>query len=382
MNFVVDYTAETGAFYEKLHFGTYAILGILPLMLFSRPIYLAGHDIGRFKALLRYCALLVLLIVFLLVTGRASSSGFLIDTYLVAGAAGLIVLAMNPAMRSTVGDVLLSINIASAVLAIFEAVTRTRIMPHVLNEEVFRPTGLAAHPLTLGMVCAASIGFVALTRWKNWVKVATILLLFVATAAAGARFALLLAGVEVLALLILVPWTRLSPRHERRAKFWTLLLTLGAGGALIAGLAAGGFLSRFSGGVVDENFYARTDIYKIFDFVTWREIMFGTDLNGILEIVNEKLNLPFIESTPVYLIFLFGAPLALLFSVIVLWLFWRILRHAPRAAWIGTATFMAAALSNNTLSSKTPVVTIFVVLILAYAGNATATRSASAAPAK
>ena len=93
---------------------------------------------------------------------------------------------------------------------------------------------------------------------------------------------------------------------------------------------------------------------------------FGADLDGILKIVNEKLKLPYIESTPVYLTFQLGAILALVFGAIVFWIFWRLLRHAPRPAWIGTAIFFAAALSNNTLSSKTPVVTIFVLLILAY----------------
>lgn len=365
MNAMVDYTSEGGALYEKLHFGTYAIFVLLPLVLFTRPVFLRGDEITKFRDLVRFCGMMLLLIVFMIATGRASSSGIFIDTYLVAGAAGLVVLAQNAGMRRLIGDVVLGISLLSALIGLVEAATRTRILPYGADEAVFRPVGLTDHPLTLGLMCAASIGFVALTRWPVWARVVAVLLLFVGTAAAGARFALLLAGAEVVALLVLVPWG-LSPAAERKAKFVALLLTLVVGAGLIAVLAAGGFLSRFSDGVVDENFYARTDIYRIFDYVGWKDILFGADLDAILKIVNEKLHLPFIESTPVYLTFQLGAILAVIFAGVVFWLLWRLLRHQARPAWIGTAIFLAAALSNNTLSTKTPVVAIFVVLLVAY----------------
>ena len=366
MNGLVDYTSDTGgALYEKLHFGTYAIFALLPLVLFTRPVFLRGDEIQKFRDLVRYCGLMLLLIVFMIATGRASSSGVFIDSYLVAGVAGLVVLAQNATLRRRIGDTVLVISVVSALIGVFEAATQTRVLPYAANEEVFRPIGLSDHPLTLGLMCAASIAFVAMTRWPVWLRIAAIFVLFVGTAAAGARFALLLAGAEVLVLLVIVPWN-LPPLAERKAKLAALIFTLVVGAGLIAVLAAGGFLSRFSDGVVDANFYARTDIYRIFDYVTWREILFGGDLNAILRIVNEKLNLPYIESTPVYLTFQIGAILALTFAGIVFWMFWRLLRHQPRPAWIGTAIFLAAALSNNTLSSKTPVVTIFVVLLCCF----------------
>jgi ABC-type multidrug transport system fused ATPase/permease subunit len=267
-------------------------------------------------------------------------------------------------------------------MGIFEAVTRIRLMPYPAGEEVFRPTGLTDHPLSFGLVCAATIGFVALTRWPVWLRVGAILLLFFATALSGARFSLLLACAEIVLMVVLLPWG-LPARSERKAKFGVLLLTLLGGVALIVVLAAGGFLARFEGGLVDENFFARTDIYKIFGLVSLNDILFGADLNAILKIVNDKLGLPYIESTPVYLTFQLGAILALVFAGIVFWLFWRLLRHQPRAAWIGTGVFLAAALSNNTLSTKTPVVAIFVVLLVAYMEAVPTVRPpASASPAR
>lgn len=370
MNSVMEYTTEFGSFYEKIHVGTYLILLLLPVALLSRPFFLEGHDIARFKDVVRYCLLMVALIVFLILTRRLSAGGLFVDTYLVAGAAGLIMLAMAPGARRFIGDGLLVLNIVSALIGIFEFATRSRLLPSQLVELTFRPNGLAGHPLNLGMVSAASLAFVALTSWKPWVKVLAMLILLVGTAAAGARFALVLAVLEVLALVLFVPWG-MPPRTERRAKLGTLVLVLVGGVGLFALLAAGGALERFEGGIVDQNFFARTDIYSIFGMVGWQDILFGSDMDAIMKIVNEKLKLPYIESSPVYFTFLLGAPVAIVVFALLFWIIWRLLRHVPRPAWIGTAVFLIAALSNNTLSSKTSVIALFVILILAYAPRRT-----------
>jgi hypothetical protein len=362
-----DYVSEGGAFYEKIHIGTYLLLMLLPVALFTRPVLLRGDEIVKFRDLVRFSGLLGLLIVFLVATGRAGSIGNLVDTYLVAGVVGLILLAQNPSYRRSLGDMVILINLLSAAIALFEVATRIRIFPYWEGEAAFRPIGLAGHPLTLGLLCATTIGFVPLTNWKPWVKIAAILLLFVATAAAGARLALMVATVEVIALLLLIPWTSLSRGAERKAKLAVLILVLLGGAVLLALLASGGLLSRFSGGVVDENFLARTDVYKVFDYVSWQDVMFGAESAEITRIVNDKLHLPFIESSLIDLTFQLGLVLAVPFALLVFWLIWRLLRHQPRAAWIGTAAFLLAALSNNTLSQKTAVVSVLVVLLVAYA---------------
>ena len=340
MDLVVDYTAEGGAFYEKLHFGTYAIFLLLPVVLFSRPFVLQGDEIGKFKALLRYSALMLGLILYLFASGRAGSSGFIIDTYLVAGAAGLLMLALNGDLRRALGDFTLAMLILSAVIGIFEAVTRHRLLPYNLEELQFRPIGLSEHPLALGALCATAIGFVALTRWRIWVRVAAIFMLFIGCAASGARFSLLLTGVEILALLLFLRWPRLTPRHERQAKIVVLLFFAVGGAALVAVLFAGGLLSRFSNTIFDENFMARVTIYQVFNYVSLEDIMFGMRADDLLCIVNEKLGLPYIESAPVVIILLLGLPLALVFTVLVFWMLLRLLRKAPLPAWIGTITFL------------------------------------------
>lgn len=379
MNMVVDYTAQGGSFYEKLHFGTYAIFLLLAFVLFSRPFLLRGDEIGLFKALMRYSALMFALVPYLFITGRAGSSGFIIDTYLVAGAAGLLMLALNADVRRALGDVVLGMAMLSAVIGTIEALTQHRLLPYGLNELQFRPTGLSAHPLALGALCATAIGFVPLTHWRIWVRVTAILVLLVGCAASGARAALILAALETLILLLFVPWPRLTPKHQRQAKSVVLLFALAVGAVLVTVLVSGGLLNRFSKTIFDENFMARVTIYQVFGLVSWKDILFGMNVDDLLAIVNEKLHLPYIESAPVVIVMLFGLPIALLFTALIFWFIFRLLRGAPMPAWIGTLTFLLASLSNNALSSKTPEITIIVVLLLAYRNPPVAAASAAVA---
>ena len=375
MDMVVSYTEEGGAFYEKLHFGTYLIFLVLPFALFGRPFTLRGDEIGKFKALLWFCLILVGFILVLFVTGRQGASVFLIDTYLVAGAAGLIALSLGPEARRMLGEFILFMLILSAVVGIGEAVTHRRLIPTDLVELSFRPLGLSEHPLALGALCATAVAFVALTQWRIWVRALAILVLFVGCAASGARFALLLTAAEIVLLIMFLPWPKLSQRHARSAKFIVLLLTMLGGAIMIGLLAAGGLLSRFSETLFDENFFARLTVYQAFALVGWQELIFGMPPAALLELVNTKLGLPFIESAQVVIGLTFGVPLALAFTALFAWILLRLLREAPLAARVGSVVFLLAALSNNTLSAKQPVITIIFVLLLAFGAQSRPARS-------
>eukprot|EP01035_Chromulina_nebulosa_P057784 gene57784-79170_t len=251
---------------------------------------------------------MLVLVPYLFIIGRAGSSGFIIDTYLVAGVAALVMLALDPGSRRALGDVVLVMLVVSAAIGIVEALTQQRFLPYALNEAQFRPIGLTAHPLALGAFSATAIAFVMLTRWRIWLRVCAVAVLFVGCAASGARFALLLGCAEVLALLLLVRWPHLPRRQEVVGKLIALLIVFVAGSVLLTVMFAGGLLNRFGGTLFDENFMARVTIYRVFNYVGWKEILFGMSDKDLLAIVRGSLHLPYIESAPVVLTLLFGLP--------------------------------------------------------------------------
>lgn len=372
MNLYMPYTdPETGGLLEKFHFGTYAIFALTLVALFSRPVYLVGNEIAKFRALLRFAAFSIAVFAYLAVAGAGRTPAPFIDTYATAALAGLLLYAQNPAARQFIGDAVVAFNVANALLATLEAVLKVHFLPFPVREEIFRPVGFMDFPLTLGLVCAGSIAFVPLTSWRTWVKTLAVLVLFVGTAASGARFALVVGALEILGLILFVPWARLSPRLERLGKIVTLVLALGGGVVLLGAAAAGGLLSRFQDGIVDANAFARVDIYRIYALVSPQQILFGANLNEIAAIVKKQIGLPFIESSIVYFTFQLGAILALIFVFLFGRLLWRLLKGLGAPARIGTLAFITIGLSNNTYSTKSAVVTMLVVLLVALAAPRT-----------
>jgi len=367
MNMLMDYTSEGGPFYAKFHLGTYAMGATLAIILASRPLILTGEDVGLFRSLVRYVAVLTGLAVYLVLIGQLSAIGFVIDTYLAAVVAGALLLVQTEQVRRIAATSVLCIMIAGAIIAIGEVTVGHRLMPFTESETAFRATGLSSHPLSLGAHCAVAIGFVPLTRWRIWVKIAAIFVLFIGCVAAGARLALMLSTVEILLLLLFVRWPKLSPRHERQAKLIAFFATIFVGSVLAVLLLSVGLLSRFSS-VVDDNSMARVRIYEVFNHVSWNDILFGMNSADLLRIVNEKVGLPFIESAPVIIIMLQGLPAAIFFTIVVARYILRILRGAPIAAKIGAATFILVDLSNNALANKTPDIILLTILIIGLRG--------------
>lgn len=363
----MHYTSEDGPLFEKVHVGTYAIFALTPFVLFGQPFTLRGDEIGKFRWLVRLLVWLMVPILYLIARGHAGSAGFIIDSYLVAAAAGLIVLAMDADYRRMLGELTLIMMIVSAAIAIAEVVTKHRFLPYDLEELQFRPIGLAGHPLVLGAQCATAMGFIPLTRWPRWLKVGLVLLVFIGCAASGARFALLTAAAEVPLMLMFLPWPGLSRRHARQAKAISLGLVLVGGAGLAAMLYSAGFLDRFSDSLSDGNFMVRVTVYRVFELAGWQNLIFGMSADDLQRIALSELHLPTIESTPVTIGLLLGLPLALFFTGLVARTLLRLLRGAPLAAWLGTIAFLLAHLSNNTLSTKTPVMASMIVLLLVFA---------------
>ncbi|MBL0936881.1 MAG: hypothetical protein IBJ07_19235 [Rhizobiaceae bacterium] len=366
MNEFVEYTTEKGAIYEKIHFGTYALLGVAAIVPMFRPIRLEIWEVAPFRALLFFGFWVLAIALGLAAIGRGGSAGYLIDSYVAAAAAGLTLFMLPLQMRRTAGHVVLVILMASALIGIGEVATGTRFLPYDVGELDFRPTGLMGHPLNQGLMLAAGIGFLVASRFRLSIKLVGATLLLIGTAAAGARTATIMAAIAIFACLMLTRWQSVDAARQSSMKLMVLAFAAIATLPAIGLLIGAGFLDRFEGGLIDESAMARLDVYRVFEYVSWRDIIAGTDIANIQNIVETRLDLLYIESTPVILTFQLGLPGALLFTGLVVYLFAHLLRLNGRAAAIGTAIFFVVALSNNHLSTKMATVTMVVVMLVAF----------------
>ena len=372
MNMLMDYTVEGGPFYQKLHLATYFMMALLFTVLvnrLNRTPTLADEEILFLRSMLRFAAIMGTFVVYFALTGRFSAIGFLVETYLVAVVMVIILLLQSEQVRRVVAEVILCILIASAFAAIVEVILQRPLLSINGRWEVFRAYGLSSHPLALGAQCVLAIGFVPLMRWSRWVKILVTFLLILGCVAANARAPLAASLLAIFLLILLLRWQGLSPGQEIQAKLVTLLILLAVGATMAIFLLSVGLLSRFNS-IVDESSLARVQVYDVFYYVSWKDILIGMDAADLIRIVNEKVGIQHIESALVYFVMLMGLPLAVMFTLVIVSYMRRLLIGSALAAKIGVILVILVDLTNNAFATKSVNVLIISVLLVGL-GKAT-----------
>jgi hypothetical protein len=368
LNKVIPYTADGGSTVEKIHPTTYGIFFLLFVQLLTTRIELDDWELRALRALIVFALAIGALAVFTFLVGDITAIGYLIDTYLVACAAGASMLFVPRPWREKLGASLLIFIAAGTCVAVGEYALKTRLLPYPMDEETFRPTGLSEHPLVLGLYNAVGISFVAVTRWKAFTKACFILPMLLGTVVAGARIASIAAVLSVLVIVALYRSPSMAPEKQFRLKAVALLgVILGVPAAIVA-LSQFGLLTRFQDGLLDNSGMARVNIYGLFDLVSWREILFGADMKEIGKMALQHFDLEFIESSIILFVFQFGLFGTIVFLLFMARTFLVLLAGAGLEVAIGTLAFFVVAGSNNGLSTKTPIVLLIVLLIVAFHG--------------
>ncbi len=361
---VMTYTADEGNLVEKIHPTLYGFVAVGLWGLLTTRIELTAWELRVLRHMFAFLGGMALLLLGLAITGRLGSSGYLIDSYLTACCAALMIL-FPPPWRRGIATVLIGYLVAGAVIGIGEFATHIRLLPYAAKELTFRPTGLSNHPLEFGLVCAMAVGFVAATDWRPLPRALAMAVLVVGGFAAGARLAAIV-GLLSAFLVVLVKVGAGQPRRrvlERR--IIAVVAALVTIPILLGGLYAAGALQRFQGGLIDESALARVDIYGVFRFLSWNEILFGTDVARVRQIALEQFGYAFIESSLVIFVVQFGAIGTALFLGLLANLVRVMLSGARLGVVIGTFAFFVIATSNNGLSTKNAGIFLLFTLILA-----------------
>jgi hypothetical protein len=362
----VSYSAEGGSVVEKIHPSTYGILLVLVAALFSTRIELTEWELRALRSLMLFAVVTGGLGLYTSLLGHSVSMGYLVDSYIVACASGALLLFFPRRWREWLGGTLLAFITAGACIAFAEFITRRRLLPYPIEELTFRPTGLSEHPLVLGLFNAVGIGFVAASRWNTVAKIGAIFILLLGTFASGARVATVVAALSTLAVIALQRWPGASPETRFRMKTLVFLAVALAVPVALVALIQFGLLERFQKDLFDTNAMARVNIYALFSLVSWNDILFGANAEDIKKLAALHLDLDFIESSIVMFIFAFGLFGTILFLAVMARTLFVLVSGASRFVVIGTCAFFFAASGNNSLATKTPIVLMIVLLIIAF----------------
>lgn len=369
MNMVVNYSGEGGSIVEKIHPCTQGMIFLLILTLLKCRVAFTQIEARIIRQLVIFMAVIVALVMVVQIAGRSIAMGYLLETYIGGCLACILMYALPVEKRRIIGDVIVFYIVINSAVSILEKAGSFRFYPYPYNEATFRPTAFTSHPLAIGLFNAGATVFILATRWPAWIKAGCLLVAVMGAFASGARTGAIFTAVSVVGALAMTRMPGASGESRLRLRVLLFGTVLFGGAILIALAGAAGFLERFEGGYVDENAQARIDVYKVFEWVSWSDILFGADLLVIKAMVMERLKL-LIESSVVIFVFQFGLFGAVLFTGTVLWTFWRLAQATDWRALVGVATFFATAMSNDTLSGKHFHMTTMMLLLIAFRSNA------------
>jgi hypothetical protein len=363
LDLFLNYTASQGAFIEKIHPANYSLAAVAVVAMLAIRIELTAWELRVVRAFIAFVGFIVMVFA---IVWPVASAGYLLDAYVFACIAATLMFVFPRAWRESVGNAILVFLIVSAAIAIGEFVTKHRLLPYPNVELGFRPTGLLGHPLNIGTCTGMAIAFVAATRWSAMSKFLGIVILLMGAFAANARLGTIVAtGVTLLVVL----WSQFpSVVRERRTQI-KILIVIAAVLALpvmIAGLLALGFADRLQSALFDESAMARVSIYRVFELVTWQEILLGSDIEAVRKLAADRFELEFIESPFIIFVFQLGLIGAVAFILVLTRTFWVVVSGARRNVVLATVAYFVVALGNNTLATKTPTIAMLFLLIIAF----------------
>ena len=261
----------------------------------------------------------------------------------------------------------------NALLGIYEFVFAYHLTPLVVNGELLagelRSTALLGHPLANAAVVGCYIFMLALGGGRD-IPPSLKLTCFVVNTASMVVFggraatALVLIALVIIALRRLLGALRGEPFDLRAIKMGVVAAPVAA--LAIAGLAEYGFFDTFLDRIVDDEGSASTRIamFELFNHFNWTDLIFAPDAKQVatwssiygLDYGIENFIVAFILTFGIFATVVFMPALLLFCSAVV-----RSLR--PGGVWV-FVYFFAVAMTSVSLSSKTPLFSTLIVLMM------------------
>ncbi len=368
MDLYVHYSSLGGSMFEKIHPGAYLLLALSGLILFTQDTAPSSRDATVKRGSYMLVAALGAAIFVGLLTGRTAGVSYILDSAILGPVVALTMLRLSPRGQAKMLVFLFVLLIVNDLLLFYEFATHNRLMPYKYHEPYFRPTAFLGHPLMNGLINATAIAFVWVTPWSNARKLVLTIFFMAACFAAGARMATIF---SVLAAMMCT-WVELG-RSARKGRidegalstiaiaalaFLLIVITIVVLSGLADRLIGFGFFR-------DDSAQSRFQIYELFNYMSFSQLMFGMSHEWANYVITNVLNLPRSESPIVDFVIQFGVVGTLILVAGLVAYFWN-LASAPRNAFaiVGTMIFVATASTNNTLSGKGCDMAFFAALLV------------------
>ncbi len=363
LNLLYPYTTEGGNFVGKIHPGNYLMMFCAGLIYLGPGFRFHADDLAPLRSVIIFLIVVFAISAFNFAQGRTGAAGYILDIYVTTAISMIFILAMPFQWRAFLGNLLVSVLVVNAGLAIIEFGMGRLLIPPTLVPLEFRPTGFLGAALNAGVV-NLTVAIMLIGMRLHWsLKLVGVTILVIGIFISGSRTAMLLSTVAI-------PLAVLVSAHVRKSGFspGVMAVLMAATGIVAVPLlyfvaSEMGVLARFETGYVDDSAQTRIDVYRVFEFVEWKDILFGANILEIRQIVQRELGIEHIESPIIFFVFDMGLIGAVFFLLVFAGLLIGLARGTHPTIGIGLLFFVTLAATNNTLSSKVP--SVFVALVLA-----------------
>ncbi|WP_210209968.1 VpsF family polysaccharide biosynthesis protein [Pseudolabrys taiwanensis] len=368
----IHYITAGGAFFEKLHPGTYVTILAFVLLLFRGGDVIGELDrvISGSKLLLVYFFTCGLLAFQCIVLKRPFTN--VIDTFLLPALLALIIWNLTPAQRKPLVYCIhffIWLNIA---LGFYEYFSKHRLVPMTMGKLVvttdWRSTALLGYPLAAAGIVAMYILMLALKprlRAPPPLGVAAFMVAMCSLMVFGGRTALVMVLV-VLTGLALFYGARLV-RGERYGLTTVIMV------ACCLMLIATALPLLFGTGVFDNmigrfssdkgSAHARIATIQLLSLFDWKEFLLGSE-PGRASSLQSMMGLDYgIENFWIACIAQYGLIQTALITLGLACFFAEVVRRSSGGAWIAVLFLVVVAASSVSFSSKTITLAIYVSII-------------------
>ena len=371
----ISYEASGGAFFEKVHPGTWLIALAYAILISSRghPFRVVGAQLAAQPLLAVYLACQLCVLGWTLSRHGTSGAAFMLDTLLMPFVCIATLMMLDSRQRYRCLVIVVTLLVLNTLLGLGEAVAQARLIPLRLGgadeaiNDIFRPSALLGHPLTNSMVTATLLPAVLYLRISMVWRGLLVLLLWVGTLAFGGRTGFLLATALYGAYFMFA-----GLRATIQGRFTYLQLTGAAfvgmlgGAALVAAVFAAGIGERiFNSLSWDGSASVRYRVWNVFDHLNSTDLLIGISPERIVSI-GTRIGLEASEAIENFWLVLFlqmgvigFIPFVVAMACLLTWL-WRASGGPMRVAVV---LFVLVASSNNSLATKTVALAVFSIVV-------------------
>lgn len=371
-NLFVPYTDVGGSPLVKIHPATLLLLGLAPWFLLPKPSSFAGrHETSRLplpRWMIQFAALVASIAFINTLRFGTGGMAYMLDTLLAPAIFGLLMSCLEPSQRLKIGQAVILFLLANSALALIEFALKWHLLPFKLEYAHFRATAWMGNPLNNALITAALAPLTMLMPWSSARKYAALGLMFVAVLAYGGRSAFVLGG------LILIFSAMLEGARAAKQGQLNLGKITGAYMVLMGGLMGALALVFFTPfgqrflelGVGDEGAKVRLTSFELLGMLSPSQLWGGIDFSTYQLLLEINPQLTIIENFWINMLVSFGI---ILFAVFVASFVYYLYKMGRNQSWYikgSMLSFILVASTNNSLSTKTLALLLFVVAVYAF----------------